>query len=165
MTRRDALLAAARAGDRAAQRALMRAPRRSSPSPSSPSSPSSPPIEPEESVQVRVASYLDARGHLWTHPPNGRYRSRGEAGKLRAEGVKSGVPDVLVFDPTACGCVGLALEIKRADGGKGTSPAQQWWLAELESRGWRTVCAHGYDGCIAAINAAYPNWTRTGATR
>lgn len=61
------------------------------------------------------------------HVPNGGKRSKGEAGKMKAMGVKKGVPDLLLPLPSGI-YSGLAAELK-APGGK-TSPEQNEWLAD-----------------------------------
>lgn len=77
------------------------------------------------------------------HTPNGGHRARRTAGQLKAEGVKPGVPDYL-FPVARGGHPGLAIELKRAKGGR-TSPEQREWLAHLEAQGWRAVVAHGWE--------------------
>ena len=58
--------------------------------------------------------------------PNGGARSPATAGRLKAEGVSSGVPDL--FIPAWC----LWVEMKRTKGGS-VSPEQKDWIAYLES--------------------------------
>jgi hypothetical protein len=56
----------------------------------------------EEQIQVAVAQYLDLKlpkSWRWFHPPNGGHRLKSVAGKLKAQGVKPGVPDVVVLRP------------------------------------------------------------------
>lgn len=60
-------------------------------------------IPSEEAEQRALAQWLDLHRILWCHVPNGGQRSKAVAGKLKAAGVKAGVPDVLVFNqPRAC---------------------------------------------------------------
>ena len=64
---------------------------------------------------------------------------------LKASGVVSGVPDLLIFTrpplhPEKCG---VALEMKRANGRPSdVSKEQAKWLAALEEIGW--LCLVGY---------------------
>ena len=51
----------------------------------------------EESEQIKLAQWLDLAKVLWCHVPNGGGRSKREAARLKAAGVKAGVPDVLIF--------------------------------------------------------------------
>lgn len=75
--------------------------------------------------------------NLLYHVPNGGSRHKAEAGRLRAEGVKAGVPDLCL--PVARGQYhGLYIELKRQRGGR-TSDHQSEWLgrsfgAGLQSR-------------------------------
>lgn len=53
----------------------------------------------EDGLQIAVASYLDValvRDAVWYHVPNGGSRSKAEAGRFKAMGVLSGVPDVTI---------------------------------------------------------------------
>jgi len=69
--------------------------------------------------------------------PNAGKRSRGAGGKLRAEGMKAGVPDLCL--PVAAGKYhGLFIELK-AKGGRPTDE-QKTWL--------RALAAQGYCACI-----------------
>jgi hypothetical protein len=70
--------------------------------------------------------------------PNGGARAKATAALLKAEGVKRGVPDVLL--PVArLGKHGLWLELK-VRGGR-VSPEQQAWHADLRAQGYQVeVC-------------------------
>lgn len=81
--------------------------------------------------------------------PNGGHRARRTAAAMRAEGVRRGVPDYL-FPLARGGHPGLAIELKRAKGGR-TSPEQREWLAHLEAQGWRAVVAHGWEQAWAVV--------------
>lgn len=62
------------------------------------------------------------------HPANGGARSKGEGGKLKAMGVRPGVPDFLLPIPHGQ-WNGLAVELKAAAGG--LSESQREWVADL----------------------------------
>ena len=104
----------------------------------------------ERQEQVRVAKLLDHLGILWCSVPNSGHGKRGKEGairgsRLRAEGLKAGVPDLLIFDPCeGAGGVGLAIELKRVKGGR-VSEDQKRWLSELEKRGWVCRVCKGFD--------------------
>ncbi len=74
--------------------------------------------------------------------PNGGARSPATAGRLKAEGVSPGVPDLFVP------AWGLWVEMKRAKGGK-ISPEQKEWHQYLANCGYRVIVCHG---CPDAIN-------------
>lgn len=81
--------------------------------------------------------------------PNGGGRSKAEGGRLKAEGVKPGVPDLML--PVARqGYHGLFIEMKRAGGGR-LSLYQREWRARLEAEGYRWVCCEGMDAGIKAL--------------
>lgn len=106
----------------------------------------------EDAVQQVVARYLDLAGVLYCHVPNGGYRHPATAARLRSQGVKAGVPDIMVYDapPRVPGTVGAAMELKRTKGGR-VSPAQQAWLRGLANAGWATAVCHGVDEALAML--------------
>lgn len=80
---------------------------------------------------------------LLYHVPNGGYRTKAEAGRFRAQGVKSGVPDIVL--PVARGGYhGLYVELKRTEGGK-VSKTQEEWLEALSGEGYCTAVCLGWD--------------------
>ena len=83
--------------------------------------------------------------------PNGGKRHIGTARKLKAEGVKAGVPDI--FLPHAAGdWLGLFLELKRLKGGK-MSETQQNWTRKLREAGYRVETCKGWVEASEAILA------------
>ena len=86
---------------------------------------------------------------LLMHIPNGGVRSKAEAGRFKAMGVKPGVPDL--FLPVARGTYhGLWIELKRADGGK-TQAAQRGWIDALKAQGYMAGVCHGWVEASEAI--------------
>ena len=83
--------------------------------------------------------------------PNGGQRNKIVAARLKAEGVRAGVPDL--FLPVARGTHhGLYLEMKTPTGT--VSPPQKRWLAALEQQGYRVaVCRSWHDA--ASIICSY----------
>ena len=63
------------------------------------------------------------------------------AGKLKPEGMKSGVSDLLLPVPR-CGYHGLYIEVKRQDGGQ-LSQSQREWIRRLRENGYAVAVAHG----------------------
>ena len=64
--------------------------------------------------------------NLLYHVPNGGSRHKAEAGRLRAEGVKAGVPDLCL--PVARGQYhGLYIELKRQRGGRTSDINRSGW--------------------------------------
>ena len=101
-------------------------------------------IPTEDQEQAAVAKFLDLIGVTWCHVPNGGARSKATAGRLKAHGVKAGVPDVLIFTPPPKrpGAVGVAIELKRVRGGR-LSEEQKHWLEKLSVVGWITGRCNG----------------------
>lgn len=82
--------------------------------------------------------------------PNGGQRSKAVAGKLKAEGVKPGVPDLCLPVPRG-GFHGLYIEMKRVGERDATSPAQKAWHAALRAQGYRVVVCEGEAEAMAVI--------------
>lgn len=86
---------------------------------------------------------------LLYHVPNGGRRSRAEAGRFKAEGVKAGVPDICL--PVARGGFhGLYVELKRREKSK-TSEDQKDWIKRLSAQGYFAVVCKGWDEAAQAI--------------
>lgn len=111
------------------------------------------PAEYEE--QVKLAEYLDMKGYLWCHVPNGGKRNPITGKKLKRQGVKPGVPDVLIFASPMDRQLGVkslksaAIELKRQNGSMSDlRDTQREWLINLQKKGWLTKVAFGADEAI-----------------
>ena len=81
--------------------------------------------------------------------PNGGDRNEVVAAKLKAEGVKKGVPDMML----ACargGFHGLFVEMKRESGGR-VRPEQDEWREKLLAQGYQAVVCRGLGDAMRAI--------------
>jgi len=81
--------------------------------------------------------------------PNGGHRHKATAAKLKAEGVKAGVPDL--FLPVARGGYhGLFMETKI----KPNKPTakQVDWLDALQQLGYAAEVCYGYEGLVECVN-------------
>ncbi len=75
---------------------------------------------------------------LLHHVPNGGRRDKLEAARLKAQGVKAGVPDLCLPVPRDK-FHGLYIEMKFKN--NTTTENQKWWLKELKKQGYKTaVC-------------------------
>ena len=90
---------------------------------------------------------------LMFHIPNGGKRSKAEAARFKAAGVKRGVPDIFLPVPMH-GYHGLYIEMKRSDGGK-PSDQQVLWMKKLHDQGYAVVITHGFDRAVIAIQMYY----------
>lgn len=77
--------------------------------------------------------------------PNGGFRHISVAKALKAEGVRSGVPDLFLAVPNKDYC-GLFIEMKKSKGGR-ASANQKSIMQTLVSRGYSAAICHG---CLAA---------------
>lgn len=88
--------------------------------------------------------------------PNGGARHKATASRLKAEGVRAGVPDVCLPVPKN-GLGALYIELKRP-GVPGTPrgalrPAQREWIAALQLAGNAAMVAYGWDEARMMIEA------------
>lgn len=80
--------------------------------------------------------------------PNGGHRHVSVAAKLKMEGVKAGVPDLMLPWP-AHGRHGLFIEMKY--GKNQPSNSQQLWLQRLEMAGYATAICYSTQAAITVI--------------
>lgn len=110
----------------------------------------------EHDEQVALFAWADAAQA--EHPelsllfaiPNGGARHPAIGGKLKAEGVRAGVPDVML----ACRrgqWGGLFIEMKRADHSNGPTPEQAAWIEHLRRAGYMAIVAFGFTEAQRAI--------------
>lgn len=97
----------------------------------------------EHDVQKTAVKLLRKAGVRFFAVPNGGMRTKATAAKLWAEGVESGVPDLVIIDPPPSNPyqAGTVIEVKR-DKGK-ASPEQVKWLKQFSDCGWSVHCTKG----------------------
>lgn len=102
----------------------------------------------EDDLQMSVAEYLDKISVLWCHVPNERKTSIQAGFRLKKKGVKSGVPDCLIFNPMG-NFNGLAIELKI----KPNKPSvnQKEWLKKLAVNGWLCEVCYSIDEVIEKV--------------
>lgn len=118
------------------------------------------PLEHDEQVSlfhwVALKSGRYAELNLLHAIPNGGHRNIVVARKMKAEGVKPGIPDM--FLPVARqGFHGLYVEMKAQSsrpkrGGKGgLSPEQEKWIRRLRAQGYRVEVCYGWKEAAAVL--------------
>ncbi len=80
--------------------------------------------------------------------PNGGHRHKATAARLKAEGVKRGVPD-LCLPVARSGAHGLYIELK-TERGK-TTPEQLGWIRALRRQGYVAEVCHGWESARSMI--------------
>lgn len=113
------------------------------------------PVPTEDEEQMIVIQWANLSGGKWPdlkwiyHTPNGGSRSKAEAARFKAMGVKAGVPDL--FLPAAYGGYhGLYIEMKRRKGGK-LSAEQKKWIAALIENDYRVERCDGWEEAVAVL--------------
>ncbi len=97
----------------------------------------------EEVEQRNVVTYCAYANIPCFAIPNGGKRSKTEAARMVAQGVRPGVPDLMI--PRAAGKYhGLFIEMKREKGSTTTSD-QKAWIAALNAEGYYARVCKGFD--------------------
>jgi hypothetical protein len=105
---------------------------------------------PSESVE-QICLFRWADFESWKHPelelmfhiPNGGKRCKTTAKRLKAEGVKAGVPDICL--PVSRGSYhGLYIEMKKLKGNKATKN-QNEWIEKLRKQGYAALVCYGWE--------------------
>jgi hypothetical protein len=108
----------------------------------------------EATEQEHVVSWCFHREGIYPelkwlhHCPNGGKRGNAEAKRLKAQGVKAGVPDLNLPYPKG-GYIGLYIEMKY-DNGK-IEPEQKEWIKAMKAAGHFACVCYGYDYAIKVI--------------
>ena len=82
------------------------------------------------------------------HWPNGEYRTKATAARLKAAGVRRGPPDIWL-PVRRLHYVGFVCELKARRGR--LTPDQERWLAHLAAQGWWTGVYHDWTDAARAL--------------
>ena len=97
-------------------------------------------------AKLEEQTYPELR--LMYHIPNGGQRNKATAGRLKAAGVKRGVPDICLPVPRG-GYAGLYVELKA--GKNRPTPEQAYWLEALARYGYFTAVCYGFEEAVKTI--------------
>lgn len=113
------------------------------------------PVPLESNEQQTLVAWAKRHEEEWPelrmlyHIPNEGKRSRKTGARMKAEGLKSGVPDICL--PVARGGHhGLYIELKRRKDSKVTKE-QLEWIADLVAQGYVAAVCRGCDEAISLI--------------
>jgi len=109
-------------------------------------------IPTEEQDQESLADLLDLIGVRWCHYPAEIKAKPQYMAKRKRLGVKTGVPDVMIFHPPPNYpfSKGAVIELKRIKGGR-LSESQVDWLNVLSVLGWKTAVCKGINEAIEQL--------------
>ena len=105
---------------------------------------------PEDNFQMVCASFLNYSNVLWCHVANERLTNKIAGYRLKQKGVKSGVPDILIFEPCK-NFNGLAIELKIAP--NKPTDNQIKWLKDLSAKGWLTKVCYNFNDFEELVNS------------
>ena len=107
----------------------------------------------EHDEQAQFVSMVDtvfpAVSALLFAIPNGANKSPIARLRFRAEGLRAGVPDMMLAVP-AGGYHGLFIEMKRRKGGT-VSPEQKEYIERLRAQGYRAEVCKGCDAALEVL--------------
>jgi hypothetical protein len=115
------------------------------------------PVDREGLEQAALIKELELRlpdvAALIYHVPNGGHRHKQVAVKLKGQGVKAGVPD-LVLPMARGGYFGLYLEFKAtAPNDAAVSASQHAWIRRLNDQGYLAIVCRGHFDAMEQIRA------------
>ncbi|RZA16269.1 MAG: VRR-NUC domain-containing protein [Proteobacteria bacterium] len=115
------------------------------------------PVDREGLEQAGLIKELELRlpavAALIYHVPNGGHRHKLVAIKLKGQGVKAGVPD-LVLPMARGGYFGLYLEFKAtAPNDAAVSASQHAWIRRLNEQGYLAIVCRGHFDAMEQIRA------------
>jgi hypothetical protein len=115
------------------------------------------PVDREGQEQAALMRELELRYpavfELIYHVPNGGHRVKAVAGKLKAQGVKAGIPD-LVLTMARGGFFGLYIEFKATPPNDAAiSPSQHERIRKLNEQGYLAVVCRGHFDTVEQIRA------------
>jgi hypothetical protein len=117
------------------------------------------PVDREGQEQAALMRELELRYpavfELIYHVPNGGHRVKAVAGKLKAQGVKAGIPD-LVLTMARGGFFGLYIEFKATPPNDAAiSPSQHERIRKLNEQGYLAVVCRGHFDTVEQIRAYF----------
>jgi hypothetical protein len=107
----------------------------------------------QKALLLELALHYPLAAKLIYHVPNGGHRHKLVAIELKKQGVKAGIPD-LVLPMARGGYFGLYLEFKAAPPHDSpVSPSQDAYLHALIEQGYLAIVCRGHRDAIEAIRA------------
>lgn len=114
------------------------------------------PVDREGQEQAALMREIQLRYHevyeLIYHVPNGGHRVKAVAAKLKAQGVKAGIPD-LVLPMARGGYFGLYIEFKATIDPAPVSSSQQACIKRLNAQGYLAVVCRGHFDAMECLRA------------
>lgn len=105
----------------------------------------------EHQEQSLVIQYCNLKKIPIFHIPNGSYKSLTARVKAKQEGLKAGVPDLMVPFPNK-EHHGLFIEMKRVKNSK-VSDQQLKWIELLNNQGYKAIVCYGSSAAIKEIES------------
>lgn len=114
------------------------------------------PVDREGQEQAALMREIELRypevRDLIYHVPNGGHRMKAVAAKLKAQGVKAGIPD-LVLPMARGGYFGLYVEFKATIDPAPVSASQQAYIRRLNDQGYLAIVCRGHFDAMEQLRA------------
>ncbi|AIR90567.1 VRR-NUC domain-containing protein [Pseudomonas cremoricolorata] len=124
--------------------------------PFKPRQPRAKPVDREGQEQAALMREIELRYpdvfELMYHVPNGGHRVKAVAAKLKAQGVKAGIPD-LVLPMARGGFFGLYVEFKATVEPAPVSSSQRACLKRLNEQGYLAIVCRGHFDAMEQLRA------------
>ena len=111
----------------------------------------------EDKLTIQCANFLKLNKILFHHTFNEGKRTRTMQEKLKGFGVFTGIPDILILQPSGL-FVGLAIELKVVyDSGQKNrlSPSQKEAQKVMSQKGWKCVTVYNIDEFINEVKVFF----------
>lgn len=109
----------------------------------------------ETEEQIAVATFLDYIGLKYNASCAGMNSTRKQGAIHKKMGAKKGFHDLMIFDKTKCGKVGLTIEMKSLTGRP--TKEQIEWQEYFLKRGWASHICKGRVEAFEIIGEYYPD--------
>jgi hypothetical protein len=107
----------------------------------------------QAALLIEIAMRYPVVAKLIYHVPNGGHRHKKVAGEMKKQGVKAGVPD-LVLPMARGGYFGLYIEFKAAPpNDAAVSPSQDAYIHALTEQGYLAIVCRGHFDAMEQIRA------------
>jgi len=109
----------------------------------------------EHETQVSLIKWIEFNfpNALFCASAGGMRTNIRTASKMKAAGYRKGFPDLFFYEPRR-GFKGLAIELKKEEGGK-VSDSQKMWIEKLNARGYYASVCEGFNEATATIEAYF----------
>ena len=103
-------------------------------------------------IQRALIQYIELQYPkvLFCASAGGMYTTKTSAIRMKQAGYRRGFPDLFIYHPNRTH-MGLAIELKKEQGGR-VSKEQLQWIQDLRARRYQAYICHGLDSAISVLD-------------